>query len=83
MGHHNNSESELTPEDIQLVAELDESGPATPIELALRVKAQPEQLRSKLRKLKDEGWLGVAQRQGYEKEIYFVSKKGRSAVAHQ
>ena len=78
----NHDERELTAEEIQLVTELEEHGPSTPIELALRVKAQPDQVRPRLRKLKDHGWLDVAQRQGYEKEIYFVSRKGRAAVAH-
>ena len=83
MSENVDRDHELSAEEIRLVATLDEIGPATPIELALRVLEQPDQLRPQLRRLRDAGWLDVKQRQGYETEIYFVSKKGRAAVAHR
>ncbi|MBI4279192.1 MAG: hypothetical protein HY660_12125 [Armatimonadetes bacterium] len=83
MGDHREHQPELSEEDLQLVEELDQIGAATPIQLALRLQAQPDQVRPKLRRLKEEGWLDVQQREGYEKEIYFLSSKARSAIGHR
>ena len=83
MDDHDNSQQELSKEEVELVTELGEKGPATPIQLALRLQALPDQLRPKLRKLKDDGWLEVQPRKGYETEIYFVSKKARAALTQR
>ena len=72
---------ELSAEDRKVVEELDNIGAATPIQLALRLQAKPANVRPILRKLKDDGWLDVQMRDGFEKEIYFLSQKARSAIA--
>ncbi len=82
MGNSADTERELSAEEIKLVAELNEMGAATPIQLALRLRAQPDAVRPRLRKLKDEGLLDVHRREGFEKEIYSLSSKGRSAINH-
>ena len=73
---------ELSAEDRKLVEELDNIGAATPIQLALRLQTEPARVRPVLRKLKDNGWLSVQTRDGFETEIYFLSKKARSAIAN-
>ena len=73
---------ELSAEDRKLVEAVGNVGAATPIQLALRLLEEPAKVRPMLRKLKDDGWLDVQTRDGFEKEIYFLSQKARSAIAN-
>jgi len=72
----------LTDEDHELLAQVEELGAATPIELAVKTLRKPDEVRPELVRLEKAGLLKVRRRKSdYEPEIYLLTPEGESYVA--
>jgi DNA-binding MarR family transcriptional regulator len=70
--------SELTVEDQALLAQVQQLGAATAIELAVKTLRQPDKVRPELERLHQAGLLKVRQRDSdYERNIYLLTQEGR------
>ncbi len=71
----------LSSEDVDLLRMLNEIGAATPIELAVKLRRGPEEVRPKLQRLHEEGFLEVHTRsKGHERQIYRLNRNGRRLI---
>ncbi|MFB0546826.1 MAG: hypothetical protein ACETWB_07940 [Anaerolineae bacterium] len=72
--------TQLPSEVVDLLRKLNEMGAATPIELAIKLRRGPEEVRPELQRLLEEGLLEVRSRDGHERQIYRLNKDGRRLI---
>ncbi len=73
-----NESSELTAEDQALLAQVQQLGAATAIEVAVKTLRQPGEVRTDLEQLYQAGLLKVRRRDSdYERNIYLLTPEGR------